>query len=394
MISKALALRVFDAANMQRWNDKICPVELKELDKQAHKMIIAYLLGKFEKSREFDWTEVIEGGIYEFLHRLVLTDLKPQIFYKIKENRAKYVQLNRWVYEQLKPILSPLGKDFTEKFRSYFANRQENINKRILSAAHFYATKWEFDIIERANPNGFEIPQIKKNLQTEQEKYYDLAGIQQLALYSNLRNFIDLCGQLRFQTRWSHIHRIPKTSVLGHMLVVALLSYLFSLEIKACSKRCHNNFFTGLFHDLPEVLTRDIISPVKRSIKGLSNLIKKYEREQMEEEVYRLIPRDWQPEMKMFTENEFASVVTVQGRRIRKTSEEISLNYNQDRYNPKDGEIIEATDRYAAFLEAYLALQNGITSKELEEAKNSIKKRHQGKMVGGIDFGAIYADFE
>src|SRR5512137_98378 len=106
MIRKALALRLFDAANMQRWNDKICPVELKELDKQAHKMIIAYLLGKFEGSREFDWTEVIEGGIFEFLHRLVLTDLKPQIFYKIKENRVKYAQLNRWVYEQLKPILA------------------------------------------------------------------------------------------------------------------------------------------------------------------------------------------------------------------------------------------------------------------------------------------------
>ncbi len=61
MIRKALALRIYDAANMQRWNDKICPVELKELDKQAHKMIIAYLLGKFEESREFDWTELIEG---------------------------------------------------------------------------------------------------------------------------------------------------------------------------------------------------------------------------------------------------------------------------------------------------------------------------------------------
>jgi len=83
----------------------------------------------------------------------------------------------------------------------------------------------------------------------------------------------------------------------------------------------------------------------------------------------------------MFTENEFASVVTVQGRSVRKTSEEINLHYNQDRYNPKDGEIIEATDRYAAFLEAYLALQNGITSKELEEAKSSIKKRYRGKVV-------------
>src|SRR5512139_1185390 len=347
MIGKALALRIYDAANMQRWNDKICPVELRELDKQAHKMVIAYILGHFENSKGFNWRKVIEGGIFEFLHRLVLTDLKPQIFYRIKENRPKYDQLNRWVYEQLEPVLAPLGSEFRKRFRDYFRDGKQDINKRILSASHFYATKWEFDIIERANPNGYEIAEIKRNLQAEQEKYYDLKGIQQLALYSNLRNFIDLCGQLRFQTRWAHIHRVPKTSVLGHMLIVALLAYLFSLEIRACPKRCYNNFFTGLFHDLPEVLTRDIISPVKRSIKGLTHLIKRYEKERMEEEVYQLIPKEWHPEMRMFTENEFKSVVVVNGRTEQKRSDEINRHFNQDRYSPRDGEMIAATDHLA-----------------------------------------------
>lgn len=394
MIRKALILRIFDAANMQRWNDKICPVELRELDKQAHKMVIAYVLGKFERGKDFDWTEVIEGGIFEFLHRLVLTDLKPQIFYRIKEDRKKFEALNRWVYQQLEPAISPLGEAFTQKFRNYFRERRENINRRILSAAHFYSTKWEFDIIERANPEGYEIDQIKKNLQSQQEKYYDLKGIQELALYSRLRNFIDLCGQLRFQTRWSHIHRVPKTSVLGHMLVVAILSYLCSLEMGACPKRLYNNFFTGLFHDLPEVLTRDIISPVKRSIKGLTRLIKSYEKERMEEEVYQLIPAPWHSEMRMFTEMEFKSVVTLNGRIVRKKTDEITTRFNHDRYNPRDGELIEATDRLAAYVEVYLALRNGIASPELVSARENIRSRYGSQVIGGVDFGRIYADLE
>ncbi len=49
MIRKPLALRIYDAANLQRWNDKICPVELRELDKQAHKMVIAYVIARFEQ---------------------------------------------------------------------------------------------------------------------------------------------------------------------------------------------------------------------------------------------------------------------------------------------------------------------------------------------------------
>jgi putative hydrolase of HD superfamily len=394
VIRKALALRIYDAANMLRWNDKICPVELRELDKQAHKMVIAYILGHFENSRGFSWREVIEGGMFEFLHRLVLTDLKPQIFYRIKEDRTKFDQLNRWVVDQLEPVLFPLGSAFRKRFRDYFRDRKQDINRRILSASHFYATKWEFDIIERANPNGYEIAEIKRNLQSEQEKYYDLKGIQQLALYSNLRNFIDLCGQLRFQTRWAHIHRVPKTSVLGHMLVVALLSYLFSLEIRACPRRCYNNFFSGLFHDLPEVLTRDIISPVKRSIKGLTHLIKRYEKERMDEEVYQLIPGEWHSEMRMFTENEFKSVVTLDGKLQRRRSDEITRYFNEDSYNPRDGEIIEATDHLAAFLEVYLALKNGVMNQELLDAKNAIGRRYQGKVIAGISFGETYAEFD
>jgi putative hydrolase of HD superfamily len=395
MLRRPLLLKIFDAANMQRWNDKIRPVELRELDKQAHKMVIAYLIGKFEENEEgFDWVEVIEGGLFEFLQRLVVTDLKPQIFYKIKEDPNRYSQLNKWVYEQLEPLISPLGDDFCKRFTEYFDGTRETLNRRILSAAHFYATKWEFDIIERANPNGYEIPKIKKDLQKKQEKYYDLKGMQQIALYPKFRDFIDLCGELRFQLRWSHINRVPKTSVLGHMLIVAIFSYLFSCEINACRKRRVNNYFSGLFHDFPEVLTRDIISPVKRSIAGLEELVKEYEREQMANEVYGLIPEAWHSEMRMFTEDEFSNIVTVEGRQVRTSSDEITQKYNRDEFNPRDGELLKATDELAAFIEAFLALNNGLASQDLQDAKNRLKDRYKQKVIAGIKFGELYADFD
>ena len=395
MIRKGLLLKIYDSASMQRWNDKIRPVELRELDKQAHKMVTAYILGKFEEENPaFNWMEIIEGGLFEFLQRIILTDLKPQIFHKIKEDRSKYEQLNKWVYDQLAPIISPLGEAFCSRFQAYFQDQEENINKRILSAAHFYATKWEFDIIERANPKGYEIEKIRHDLETRQERYYDLKGSQQLALYSRLRNFTDLCGQLRFQLRWSHLHRVPATSVLGHMFIVAFLSYLLSLEIGACRRRCYNNFFTGLFHDLPEVLTRDIVHPVKKSIGGLDGLIKEYEKERMEEEVYGLIPESWHGEMKMFTEIEFMSIVTINGKKENKKSDEISKYFNLDAYNPRDGEIIEAVDHLSAFIEAYLALANGMKAKDFESTKTNLKQDYMGKIIAGLRFGEIYSDFE
>jgi putative hydrolase of HD superfamily len=395
MLRKPLLLKIFDAASMQRWNDKIRPVEFRELDKQAHKMIIAYLIGKCEEGEaEFDWIELIEGGIFEFLQRLIVTDLKPQVFYKIKEDKARYAQLNAWAYNQLEPFISPLGAGFCDRFRAYFADDRETLNRRILSAAHFYATKWEFDILERANPGGYEITEIRQSLQEKHEKYYDLKGMQRLALYSRLRNFVDLCGELRFQLRWSQTYRVPRTSVLGHMLIVAMICYFFSLELDACPKRRVNNFFSGLFHDLPEVLTRDIISPVKRSIEGLDELLKDYEREQMEKEVYGLIPPEWHGDMRMFTEDEFSNIVIADGQRTLAKPEEISAKYNSDEYSPRDGSVIKAADDLAAFMEAYLSRKNGMTSQQLEDGERTVKDRYKRKVISGINLGDLYADFE
>ena len=148
---------------MQRWNDQIRVVEFTELDKQAHKMIIAYVLGKCEEDSQregFDWIEVIEAGLFEYLQRTVLTDLKPPLFHKIKEDHNKYKLLNQWVYKRIEEFIIPLGKGFCERFKNYLMDTERNVNRRIISAAHFYATKWEFDIIERANPKGYAIDEI------------------------------------------------------------------------------------------------------------------------------------------------------------------------------------------------------------------------------------------
>ena len=191
MIRKALLLKLFQAAYMQRWNDKLRPVDLYELDKQGHKMIIAYFVGKFEENRKgFNWVEIIEGGIFELLQRIVLTDLKPPILYRIKEDAQKYRELNEWVCTQLEPYIQPFNNDFWKRFKDYLFDTEDGLNRRILTAAHFYATGWEFGILEHANPRGYEMDEIRRKLDDQQERYYDLRGIQQLALHSKYKQFM------------------------------------------------------------------------------------------------------------------------------------------------------------------------------------------------------------
>jgi competence protein ComGF len=51
--------RFSKAASMQRWNDHIRPVEFTELDKQAHKMVIAMLS---PGSKRTAWVRIVWTG--------------------------------------------------------------------------------------------------------------------------------------------------------------------------------------------------------------------------------------------------------------------------------------------------------------------------------------------
>ncbi|MDD4794612.1 MAG: HD domain-containing protein, partial [Dehalococcoidales bacterium] len=178
-----------------------------------------------------------------------------------------------------------------------------------------------------------------------------------------------------------------------HMLMVAILAYLFSLQIGSCESRRINNYYTGLFHDLPEVLTRDIISPVKKSTSGLAELIKQYEKEEMEK-VYSLLDPEWHDDIRLFTEDEFNSIIHLDGSIVRKSSEEISRCFNSNGYRPRDGELVKATDELCAFVEAYTSARNGISAPELASAMDHIRHSYSGKTVAGIAFDALLAEFK
>ncbi len=396
MIRKELLELLFEAASIQRWNDHIRPEHFTELDKQSHKMVYAFVLAKIEEAdhgAQINWPELIEGGLFEFLHRIVLTDIKPPVFYKLMAEKGE--QLNRWVLEKLKDRVSDLQLDLFAMMENYFLSaKQASLEKKILKAAHYLATNWEFKIIYRLNEGLYGLEETRNAIANQIEEHYDLAGVQKLALGKKTSNFLDLVGQLRFQQRWAQSPRVPKTSVMGHMLIVAMMSYLCSVELKACPKRIYNNYFAALFHDLPEVLTRDIVSPVKRSVAGLEEIIKDIENRQLEERIFPLLPATWHDELKYFIDDEFKSKIIEDGAVKPVSSDEINNNYNSNIYSPLDGEIIRGCDQLAAYIETFLSISHGIKSYHLEEGNRQLYSSNANKVIAGINFGQLFSYFK
>lgn len=393
MLNPKIIDYIFSSASIQRWNDYPRMVELVELDKQAHKFIIAYFIAKLEDG--VNMTHLIEAGIFEFLRRVVVTDIRPDVFRKALQKKAP--EINAWVISKLKDSIEDIDSgNFLNKFEEYLNDPTMYEKERfILKAASYISTKWEFSIVYQTSAFLNDIEDVKKSVEEEIEDYYELISVRKIALNKKLSRLIDLSGRLRFQKRWAQTPRIPETSVLGHMLTVALFGYFYSLEVNACDKRIENNFFTALFHDLPEALTRDIISPVKYSVDELSDIISEYEIIKIEDDIMPCVPEKIRPEFAYYlglydgVKDEFLDKINQDGIKVVENG---LAAYNSDKYNGIDGKALKQCDKLSAFVEASLSISHGIKSNDLITGKKEIVKGL--KTIETVDFQAIASDVD
>ncbi|MCL1984439.1 MAG: HD domain-containing protein [Methanomassiliicoccaceae archaeon] len=351
----------FEAANMHRWNDHLRPMDLTELDKQAHKTVIAWVLAKFEESEKdvrIDWKELIEHSMFSFIRRLIVTDLKPQLFHRVVKEKGK--EVNDFVLREFDKRVPEMEKGFRERFERYLNNAVLSKEDRIIKAAHYLATSWEFKLVYNANPTMYGIDRTKGEIERQIREYADISGVIRLFFGKDTFDFIDLCGQLRFQQRWARVPRIPQTTVLGHMLMVANMMYLHDLDTAAGPERIYNDYFTALFHDLPEVLTKDVISPIKTSIDGLEKLLSGYEKEMVSTTLLPLLPEEWHSDFLKLIDDPFGDSAGA------------------------DGKAIKVCDLLAAYMEAHVSECYGVSSKALSSGKEELKRKLMS-FKSGID---------
>ena len=188
------------------------------------------------------------------------------------------------------------------------------------------------------------------------------------------------------------------------MFLVAVYAYFFSLKIGACSARACNNFFCGLLHDLPELLTRDIIAPVKTSVPSLPDIIRQYEEEELQHRIFQPLRRDGYGALAdrlgyylgMETGSEFHDAIMRNGH-AEQVEDFFTLHerFNRDALDPKDGALIKVCDRLAAFMEAHSSIRNGVSASSMQEACIGLGKDLRSSPLSAVlGLEALLADFD
>lgn len=396
MLNKKLVLKIFEAFSIERWNDLIRPFDLIEMDKAAEKMVLAYILGKFEEysGKKINWAWMINASFFDLLIKIALCDIKAPVQALIKqEYPSEYMRLNEWVLNQYRSLIDDdeLFSLFTiyigQKAGSIPIKEEDKLTFHVYKAAHKYSTYRELQMVKTVN-EAERLTKIEQDLNRDIQKFLDLRGLQLLTTKQRPYEFLLKIEQLRFQRRWNQTPRIPNTSVLGHCYFVAILSFLLGRQNnpQLCEKRVFNNFFSALFHDLPEAVTRDIISPVKQATDELPSIVKHIEDEIVNKELVPLMESFYSDELMYFTSDEFENRIIENGKVKHVTFEELNKDFNSEEFSPVDGKLVRLCDHASAFLEADISIKHGITSRHLEDGRNntlSIYKK--GTVINGID---------
>ena len=395
-MEKNLILKISEGFSIQRWNELIRTSELVKMDKAGEKMVLAYIIGKFEENKGeiIDWHWMIYASLFDLLRKIALCDIKAPVQQMLKkEFPEEYLRLNEWVLNQYSNLMDEkLFSEFSDYVYSKSGTKTipDDLKKtvRVYEAAHKFATIRELEMISVVNEKE-RLADIKTELEEQIQPYLEFEGLQKLITHQKAFKFLLKIEQLRFQTRWNQTPRIPATSVLGHCFYVAIMTLLLGRESnpKMCRQRVINNFFSALFHDLPESVTRDIISPVKQATDDLPNIVKKIENEIVSKELVPLMENFFVNQIIYYTSDEFSNRIQNEMGIIQKVSyDELNEKYNDEKFQPIDGTLVRICDHLSALMEASISINHGITSEHLEvglEATVNHYKKNQ--VINGIN---------
>lgn len=274
--------------NLRRWTEFSSQQRYDELSKQALNCIISYAIARATEQggNNVNYSAFPKIAIRRAFEKVYVYYDTPA--HKIDEI-CKVSDIDRSLFDLAtrQIIIEEAGEDFEDFLTTGVGETEKNIYK----AATKIATYIEFLEHQRYSVDIKELSrfqEIERNL----EKYRDIPGVIEFSdADSRVFKLFQEISSLRNQNRWATFCYNVECSVLGHLFDTAVYAYLFALDEKNFDEHYATKmFFYGLFHDVAEIWTKDIPSPIKDKIEGFRQATERYEQEKINEHILRRVP--------------------------------------------------------------------------------------------------------
>ena len=277
---------VFTRLNcLRRWTDFATQQKYNELSKQALNVMIAFFIAKTAE-------ESGKAICYEQFPKIAITRAftKVYVYFDTPEHKLNEIcelsGISKKEFERV--TVDIIAEKTDEDFAEFITHGIGEYELRIFKAATKIATYIELSEQKTGLTELSKFQEIERSL----DKYMDIPGVKEYTnTESPIYNLFRKLSKLRNQNRWATSCYNVECSVLGHLFDTAVFAYLMALDEREFDEEYATRmFFMGIFHDIAEVWTKDIPSPIKDRISGFRKATEQYEEECLKKYLYAVVP--------------------------------------------------------------------------------------------------------
>ncbi|KAF2955755.1 YfbR-like 5'-deoxynucleotidase [Marinitoga sp. 38H-ov] len=333
-----------------RWNNRPALLRFTEADNVYHSLLLTLVSIEYlnRKGQKFSITKNIKAKIYKELPKIILSDVSL-------DTKNRIVQKDNKIWDEV--IEKSYNELKEQKIIDFFKSEYDKEFEKYANFIDLMVSLKEIEINSRIYPEYFNIPK------EETEKKLRLIRLE-LPYINELESILSyvLKASTRMTTmyRWNKNHRNIKSSVSSHTFMVVSSSIIFyHLNNNSDEKLLEDIIIASILHDFPESFTGDVITPTKKKVKGLENIISSIEEEMIEE---------W-----FKNDNDTAIIFN--------TFKNHMINPFDDEY----GKYVRSSDIFNAMLECAIEISSGNSQTIFREAFFNMKKE-----LKKYDFDFLY----
>ncbi len=300
MIWTLLKLMFSKWLSIKRWNNFPRVEDITPLDNAWFVIHISLFLAQIEEKqwREIDKDFIIKKILFQLFNALILSDINSwtrdyilkidsKIMWELENKVLEFINWFSWadfIKEDMQKILSDNSKKIEDEIilsAKKFAWYQECvINSRVFLYAYDVAMEQIKEYLELHKKNLFSLRELLKN--------------------DNFKIYLSHIRRLSHSMRWSWKQRKYPISVMSHLTIVTFISYImWTLENKnGWDYDVYNLMVRWVYHDIPEAITWDIITPIKDAVKGFRDVLEQVEENMLNDYFFIYVWEDYRDEIK------------------------------------------------------------------------------------------------
>lgn len=338
-----------------RWNNNPAIVRFSESDNIFNNLLL--ILFVFSSEPKETLIKILHNKIYEAIPKIILSDISLATKSKIEEKgKDLWEEVIKKTYQELK---SKMDKNISKKLLIQYTFDEETEKK--IKMINLLATQKEASINERVFPEYYNEPKKRNQEKIEAINIDNKEEIEKIA-----KDLFDISIKLVTMIRWNKNHRNIKSSVASHSFFVFLTSYILALLADLDSDTIYEIMVASILHDLPEAFTGDVISPTKRKVSGLEEIIGEVEKD---------FVKEW------YIDKDVIS------KKIQKYEKYIYYPFDQNY-----GGFVKTADLIGALVESSLEISTGNQNSYFKDTFSSIKR--EILRISPIDVSQIISEIE